>query len=195
MIGTPWTSSITKYGPAGVGGAGVEHLGDVRVVHQRQRLPLGLEAGDDLPGVHARLDDLQRDLAADGVLLLGHEDDAEAALADLLQQLVAADDRADALGRRGEVAGRADAGCFHQRPCAGNSSRISSASAGCSARVLVDGRALAAAVAGGEVVGQLGEQLVVGGVGSALGGSDRVGVASLMAAAPSGRRASPPGCP
>ena len=34
--------------PAGVGGAGVEHSGDVRMVHHGQRLPLGLEPGDDL---------------------------------------------------------------------------------------------------------------------------------------------------
>ena len=34
--------------PAGVGRAGVEHLGDVRVVHQGQGLPLGLEPGDHL---------------------------------------------------------------------------------------------------------------------------------------------------
>ena len=40
--------------PAGAGRAGVEHAGDVGVVHQGQGLPLGLEAGDDLPGVHAR---------------------------------------------------------------------------------------------------------------------------------------------
>ena len=39
-------------------------LRDVRVVHQRQRLPLGLEAGDDLPRVHAQLDDLERDAGA-----------------------------------------------------------------------------------------------------------------------------------
>ena len=38
-----------EVGPAGVGGAGVEDPGDVGVVHQGQRLPLGLEAGDDLP--------------------------------------------------------------------------------------------------------------------------------------------------
>ena len=64
VIGTPLTSSMTKYGrPASVV-PGVEHLGDVRVVHQGQRLPLGLEAGDHLPRVHARLDDLQRDHAA-----------------------------------------------------------------------------------------------------------------------------------
>ena len=54
-----------EVGAAGVGGAGVEHPGDVGVVHQRQGLALGLEPGDDLPGVHARLDDLQGDLAAD----------------------------------------------------------------------------------------------------------------------------------
>ena len=44
--------------------------------------------------VHARLDDLERDLAAHGLRLLGHVDDAHAAFADLLQQLVAADDSA-----------------------------------------------------------------------------------------------------
>ena len=60
------------------------------MVHQRQRLPLGLEAGDDLLGVHAQLDDLERDAAADRLLLLGHVDHAAAAFADLLQQFVAA---------------------------------------------------------------------------------------------------------
>ena len=84
--------------PARLGRAGVEHAGDVRMVHHRQGLPLGLEAGDHLPGVHARLDDLEGDLAADRLRLLGHEDDAKAAFADLLQQLVGADDRADAFG-------------------------------------------------------------------------------------------------
>ena len=49
VIGTPLTSSMTKYGRPAVGGAGVEHLGDVRVVHQGQGLPLGLEAGEHLP--------------------------------------------------------------------------------------------------------------------------------------------------
>src|SRR5207247_8699377 len=46
-----------------VGRAGVEDLGDVGMIHQRQRLPLGFEAGDHLACVHPRLDDLQRDLA------------------------------------------------------------------------------------------------------------------------------------
>ena len=61
------------------------------MVHHRQRLPLGLEPGDHLPRVHARLDDLQRHAPLDRLVLLGHEDDAHAAFADLLQQLVGAD--------------------------------------------------------------------------------------------------------
>ena len=76
-----------EVGPPRVGGAGVEDLGDVRMIHHRQRLPLGLEAGDDLLGVHAQLDDLERDAAADRFLLLGHVNDAAAAFADLLEQL------------------------------------------------------------------------------------------------------------
>ena len=61
---------------------------------------LGFEAGDHLPGVHAQLDDLQRHAAANRLLLLGHEDDAEAPFADLLQQLVGADDASRAFGER-----------------------------------------------------------------------------------------------
>jgi hypothetical protein len=52
--------------PAGLGRAAVEHLGDVGVVHQRQRLAFGFEPRDDLARVHAELDDLERDLAHDG---------------------------------------------------------------------------------------------------------------------------------
>ena len=43
---------------AAVGHAAVVDLGDVGVVHHRQRLAFGLEAGDHRLGVHARLDDL-----------------------------------------------------------------------------------------------------------------------------------------
>jgi hypothetical protein len=75
----------------------IQHPSDVGMVHHRQSLPLLLEARDDLHGVHAQLDDLQRDLALDGPLLLGHEDGAEPALADGLQNLVGAADRFDAL--------------------------------------------------------------------------------------------------
>jgi hypothetical protein len=67
------------------------------VVHQRQGLPLGLEAGDHLAGIHARLDDLQRHLAPQWSRLFGHEHHTEAPFADLLQELVGADLRAGAL--------------------------------------------------------------------------------------------------
>src|SRR5207302_1373363 len=63
-----------------------------------QGLPLLLEAGDDLAAVHAGLDQLQGHPALDGLRLLGQEDGAHAALADLLQQLVRADHRSGAFG-------------------------------------------------------------------------------------------------
>jgi len=47
-----------------------------------------------LPGIHAGLDELEGDLAAHGLVLLGDEDQAHAAFADLLQELVGADHRA-----------------------------------------------------------------------------------------------------
>ena len=61
------------------------------MVHHRQRLAFCLKPGDDFASVHARLDDLQRDFAPDGRLLLGHVDDTKATLPDLLQQLVRSD--------------------------------------------------------------------------------------------------------
>src|SRR5262245_17577439 len=63
---------------AAAGLPSIKHLGDVRVVHDRQRLPLRLEAGDDLAAVHARLEDLEGDLATDRLALLGSEDQAAA---------------------------------------------------------------------------------------------------------------------
>ena len=75
----------------GFGAARIEHFGDIGMIHQRQHLPLGLEAGDDLTAVHARLDDLQGDFALDRRCLLGHEDGSHAAHAQLLQQLVGTD--------------------------------------------------------------------------------------------------------
>ena len=47
--------------PARVGGAGVEDLGDVGVVHQGQGLALGAEPRQHLAAVHPGLDELQRD--------------------------------------------------------------------------------------------------------------------------------------
>ena len=40
----------------------VKHFGDVRMIHQRQRLSLGLEPRHHLVRVHAGLDDLERTL-------------------------------------------------------------------------------------------------------------------------------------
>ncbi len=65
------------------------------MVHQRQGLPLGLEAGDDLAGVHAQLDDLQGHAPLDRLALLGRPHGAEAAFTQLLEKFVAVDDRAE----------------------------------------------------------------------------------------------------
>ena len=59
---------------------------------KRQCLALGLKAGEDGLGVHAELDQLECDQALDGVALLGHVDGAHTALADRLEELVAAVD-------------------------------------------------------------------------------------------------------
>jgi hypothetical protein len=49
------------------------------VIHQRQRLSLGLEAGDDAARVHPLLDHLQSDAAADRLILLCQIHDPHAA--------------------------------------------------------------------------------------------------------------------
>jgi hypothetical protein len=94
---------------AGVRGgslAGVEHPGDVGVVHQGQGLAFGLEAGDYLLAVHAGPEDLQGDPAADRLPLLGPVDDTEAALAERLQELVGAEDRSGCFRGASLVGGR-----------------------------------------------------------------------------------------
>src|SRR4030095_11748823 len=73
----------------GVGRARIEHLGDVRMVHHRQRLALGFEPGDEPAAVHAQLDDLERHAAAHRLGLLRDIYHAAPAFADALQQLVA----------------------------------------------------------------------------------------------------------
>jgi hypothetical protein len=89
---------MTKKGAAPLRRARVEHLCDVRMVHHRKRLPLGLEARDDLLRVHAELDDFQRHTPAHRHLLFGHPHDAEAALSDLLKQFISPDAIARFLG-------------------------------------------------------------------------------------------------
>src|SRR2546427_313720 len=77
-----------KIRPAGVRRSGIEYFGDVAVVHQGQRLSFSLKTGNDAFGVHARFNDLQGYPTTDRLVLFRHENDAIAAFADLLQQLV-----------------------------------------------------------------------------------------------------------
>src|SRR5437870_1146176 len=77
-----------KLRPAGVRRSGIEYFGDVTMVHQRQRLSFSLKTGNDAFSVHARFNNLQGYPTTDRFLLLRHENDAIAAFADLLQQLV-----------------------------------------------------------------------------------------------------------
>jgi len=70
-------------GAAVWGHAGIEHGGDAGMLHGGEHAALLLEAGEDLAGVHAALEELERDLALDGVGLLGTPDEAEAAFAKL----------------------------------------------------------------------------------------------------------------
>ena len=87
-----------EIGPPRVGGARIQHPGNVGMIHHGQRLPLSLEAGNDAPGVHAQFDDLERHAAADRFFLLRHIDHATAALANALKQFVTADARAGNFG-------------------------------------------------------------------------------------------------
>ena len=69
------------------------------MIHERERLPLGLEAGDDLPAVEPRLDDFERDFARDRSSLFGQPDVAHAAFAEPLEELV----QPNAIGGRHRV--------------------------------------------------------------------------------------------
>ncbi len=74
-------------------GAGVEHFGDGRMVHQGQGLPLGLEARQHVPGVHSGFDKLERDAAAYRFLLLREPNLAHAAFPNFLEKAIAANHR------------------------------------------------------------------------------------------------------
>ena len=124
----------------------VEDASNVRVVHHGQGLPLLLEARQHGLAVHASLDQLQRHLALDRLGLLGDPDFAHAALADLLDEAVAAGDDHAGLdlrviggdrrgGRVGRVrpvrSGRSGPGAESTvcpSPCGGRSSRLPDAS-------------------------------------------------------------------
>ena len=75
---------------SGIGCAGVEHFGDVGVIHHGQGLTLRLKAGHDLLGVHPEFDDLQSNPTADGLFLFGEIDGAHATLADDFEDAVGA---------------------------------------------------------------------------------------------------------
>ena len=60
----------------------VEDPGNVGVVHQRQGVPLGLEACQNLARVHARLEDLDCHATANGLLLIGKIDDTKTTFAE-----------------------------------------------------------------------------------------------------------------
>ena len=95
--GEPW--------PPCFGSAGVEHPGNVGMVHHCKGLPFRFEAGNDLLRIHSQLDDLQRDVASHWQLLIGQEDGAKPALPDHFDELVRSDSGAQkplraAIGRQ-----------------------------------------------------------------------------------------------
>lgn len=65
------------------------------MIHHGHRLPFGLETGDDLTSVHARLDHFQGNQTTDRIFLFSQIDDPHASLPDLLQEFVRADLGAD----------------------------------------------------------------------------------------------------
>ena len=67
VIGSPLDQLHHEERLAGLGGAAIVDAGDVGVVHQGQRLPLGVEPGQHRPRVHADLDQLERHLPLDRV--------------------------------------------------------------------------------------------------------------------------------
>jgi hypothetical protein len=101
--------------PAAGGFASVVNLGDIGMIHQRQRLPLGFKARDHLTRVHAGFEDLEGNLTADRLLLLGDEDQAHAAFADLFHQTVRADNTSGTLAdRRVKSLRRSNRGAFQE---------------------------------------------------------------------------------
>ena len=75
--------------------AGIQNGGDAGMLHGGEHAALLLEAGEDLAGVHAALEELEGDLALDGLGLLGPPDEAEAAFAELFDEAVGTEDIAD----------------------------------------------------------------------------------------------------
>src|SRR4029077_14656915 len=66
--------------------AGIEHVTNTLMIHQRKGLPLRLKPGDHALRVHSRLDNFQRDPPPNRCLLLRHVNHAASALTYLLEQ-------------------------------------------------------------------------------------------------------------
>src|SRR5262249_50718177 len=77
--------------PSTTGGAGIEDTRDIFVMHQRQLQALGLKARNVAFGIHARLDDLKRDPAANRFLLLSYKDNPATSFPDLMEQPISSD--------------------------------------------------------------------------------------------------------
>ncbi len=82
----------------------IQDLGDVRMIHQGQRLPLLVEAGEHPLGVKAGANHLDGDAAVHGLDLVGDPDLAHAPFAELLAELEAAGE--DAFGQKRGPVGR-----------------------------------------------------------------------------------------
>src|SRR5664280_1478608 len=89
-----------KVWPSRFSRACIQNFRNVWMIHQRQRLSFGFKPCDDAFGVHAELDDFERDAAANRLLLLGHINDPATTFANLLEQLVSANLVAGFLGER-----------------------------------------------------------------------------------------------
>jgi hypothetical protein len=115
-----------------------------------------------LPGVHAGLDQLEGDLAADRLGLLGDVDGAHAAFAEAFEELVApGDDRAGGDARLGGVEGPGGGGVVGAVEDAVDA--------------LVEGEQLPQALAQGVVAGAglVEEGVALGGVGHVQGGGEQ----------------------
>ena len=66
----------------------VEDAGDGRVIHDRERLALVVETREDLSGIHAELDHLERDLADERVSLFSEMDGTHAAFSEDADEFV-----------------------------------------------------------------------------------------------------------
>ena len=80
------------------GNAAVEDLCDVRMIHHRECLSFGFEAGEYLFRIHAGFDQFDGNLTFDRLLLLSDPDRSHPAFADILQQFVAASEDRSRLG-------------------------------------------------------------------------------------------------